>query len=127
MSEKWDLLYKYRPFDERALNMLREQTVWMAIPTSFNDPFDCQPLIVRNDETEHRDRKLIIENYRKVIKRALRGGLKDGAQLGDRQCQPIPHRKLVILRRLLESQHSDDKKYRELAKYFPIPPSRRES
>ena len=34
-------LYKYRAFDERALNILRDQEVWMAGPESFNDPFDC--------------------------------------------------------------------------------------
>lgn len=34
-------LYKYRAFNERSLNMLRNEEIWAATPESFNDPFDC--------------------------------------------------------------------------------------
>ena len=78
--------------------MLREGTTWMAIPASFNDPFDCKPSILRNTETEQRDLKQINKNRLREIKRAL----KTGRALLGRDLQQIPHRTLVNLRRLLD-------------------------
>jgi hypothetical protein len=98
--------------------MLREQTVWMAIPTSFNDPFDCQPLIIQNDETDRRNLKQIIKNRLRVIKRALR----EGTRLADTKLREIPHRQLVEMKKLLESTLPDDRKYQTLKKYFAEPP-----
>ncbi|GBL02407.1 hypothetical protein VH1709_contig00112-0003 [Vibrio harveyi] len=37
-----DLLYKYRNFNERALEIIINQELWLATPSSLNDPFDCQ-------------------------------------------------------------------------------------
>jgi hypothetical protein len=125
LAKNLDLLYKYRPFDpayptqfERALQMLRAGTIWMATPSSFNDPFDCQPSIIRNKETEQQDLAKILENRLDVIKKALR----THEQLADRQLQPIARRKLVELRRLLESGLPKDRKYQVLKKYFIMPP-----
>ncbi|HTS74759.1 MAG TPA: hypothetical protein VMG40_01060 [Bryobacteraceae bacterium] len=119
-----DVLSKYRPFNlahsaecERTLEMLREGIVWMAAPSSFNDPFDCQPSILRNMETERRDRATIVTNYLGAIKRALR----TGAQMADKRLQPIDRRDLVELRRLLESRLPDDRKYQALRKRFAVP------
>jgi len=36
-----DALYKYRCFDERTLEILRSDNVWLSSPASFNDPLDC--------------------------------------------------------------------------------------
>ncbi|MDB5440343.1 MAG: hypothetical protein JWM33_2770 [Caulobacteraceae bacterium] len=36
-------LYKYRPFDVRALRSLTEAEVHYAQPRTFNDPLDCDP------------------------------------------------------------------------------------
>lgn len=40
-------LYKYRSFDEvgRSLKNLEEDTVWIAAPLTFNDPYDCHHYI----------------------------------------------------------------------------------
>lgn len=40
-------LYKYRSFDEegRSLKNLEEDTVWLADPLTFNDPYDCHHYI----------------------------------------------------------------------------------
>lgn len=40
-------LYKYRSFDEggRSLKNLEEDTVWIADPLTFNDPYDCHHYI----------------------------------------------------------------------------------
>lgn len=35
-------IYKYRAFSEYALSNLKEGTLYCAIPSSFNDPFDCR-------------------------------------------------------------------------------------
>jgi len=40
-----DKLYKYRPFDARALNMLIADEVYFADPRTFNDPLDVQPTV----------------------------------------------------------------------------------
>jgi hypothetical protein len=122
---RMDLLYKYRPFDsalreesERTLRMLRESNVWMATPSSFNDPFDCQPSILRNRETEQRNLARITRNYLSRIKKALR----TGSILADRQTQPMAHRTLVNLRRSLESKQPNERKYQALKKHFLVPP-----
>jgi len=36
-----DFLYKYRKFDAYSLSSIANQAVWLAKPSSFNDPFDC--------------------------------------------------------------------------------------
>lgn len=35
-------LYKYRPFNEHSLSIIKTRKVWFANPESFNDPFDCK-------------------------------------------------------------------------------------
>lgn len=35
-------MYKYRAFNEYALSNLKEGTLYCAVPSSFNDPFDCK-------------------------------------------------------------------------------------
>lgn len=34
-------LYKYRQIDEYSIKNLEDDTVWLAEPESFNDPYDC--------------------------------------------------------------------------------------
>lgn len=34
-------LYKYRAFNAYSLSSLANQSIWLAKPKSFNDPFDC--------------------------------------------------------------------------------------
>jgi hypothetical protein len=48
-------LFKYRAFDRSALQSLIDNKVWLAIPKSFNDPFDCRFYIDR----EHSDEELL--------------------------------------------------------------------
>lgn len=36
-----EILYKYRAFNERTLDMLANNQVYFASPLEFNDPFDC--------------------------------------------------------------------------------------
>ena len=100
------------------LSALRERRAWMALPSSFNDPFDCQPLFLRNDETERQNRATVLRNYGGEVKRAL----KTGAQLVDRQGKPIAHRDLVNLKRVLSSALPDDRKHEALKRLFVIPP-----
>lgn len=35
-------MYKYRAFNDYALSNLKEGTLYCAVPSSFNDPFDCK-------------------------------------------------------------------------------------
>ncbi|HEY1926618.1 MAG TPA: DUF2971 domain-containing protein [Caulobacteraceae bacterium] len=39
-------LYKYRPFSNRSLEMLVEDRLFFADPTTFNDPLDSKPTLV---------------------------------------------------------------------------------
>ncbi|WP_432746078.1 DUF2971 domain-containing protein [Methylobacter sp. G7] len=45
-------LFKYRKFDQNALQNLINDKVWLAAPGSFNDPFDCQINIDRKHSDE---------------------------------------------------------------------------
>lgn len=40
------VLYKYKAFSINSLDSLINDTVYLADPVSFNDPFDCQPSVV---------------------------------------------------------------------------------
>lgn len=40
------ILYKYRAFSINSLDSLINDTVYLADPISFNDPFDCQPSLL---------------------------------------------------------------------------------
>ncbi|HDC4298833.1 DUF2971 domain-containing protein [Enterobacter kobei] len=40
------VLYKYKEFNINSLDSLINDTVYLADPVSFNDPFDCQPSVV---------------------------------------------------------------------------------
>ena len=37
-----DLVYKYRQYNGRALEILINKELWLAEPKTLNDPFDCQ-------------------------------------------------------------------------------------
>ncbi len=39
------LLYKYRHFDERTIELLCADTVYYADPSTFNDPLDTKPCV----------------------------------------------------------------------------------
>ena len=34
-------IYKYRCVNDRSLQNLQEDTIWLASPDKYNDPFDC--------------------------------------------------------------------------------------
>ncbi|WP_213305999.1 DUF2971 domain-containing protein [Paraburkholderia sacchari] len=38
-------IFKYRGVNENSLKNLRENTVWLADPRSFNDPYDCSSFV----------------------------------------------------------------------------------
>jgi hypothetical protein len=38
-------LFKFRNCDTRALQNLRDDTIWLASPSTFNDPYDCHHFI----------------------------------------------------------------------------------
>ncbi|MGR6859828.1 DUF2971 domain-containing protein [Aliivibrio salmonicida] len=37
-----NLVYKYRNYDARALEIIINKQLWLAEPSTLNDPFDCQ-------------------------------------------------------------------------------------
>ncbi|ADG66852.1 hypothetical protein Plim_1009 [Planctopirus limnophila DSM 3776] len=41
MSERPTTLYKYEPFTLRAIQNLKQQSLYFGPPSSFNDPYDC--------------------------------------------------------------------------------------
>lgn len=42
-------LYRYRPCNENEFNTLRENSIWLSVPSNFNDDFDS---ILPFDQTE---------------------------------------------------------------------------
>jgi Protein of unknown function (DUF2971) len=73
---------------------------------------------LRDAEIEQRDLKRILKNHLLRIKHALRGN----ETLADRDAQPLPHRTLLALRRLLESKRPDEDKHEALKRQFLVPP-----
>ena len=69
------VLYKYRGVSEHTMPMLQRGTVWIALPSSFNDPFDCKPSILG-------DIKAAIEKSKGIrvatLMITLKRGLEDG-------------------------------------------------
>lgn len=48
MANKPEHLYKYLTFSENTLNLICLQQAYYSDPSYFNDPLDCQPLVVNN-------------------------------------------------------------------------------
>ncbi len=57
-------LYKYRTFNSYSLDCLTENTVWLAKPESFNDPFDCNVEV---------NEKFSIKRYKRYLKEVGKG------------------------------------------------------
>jgi len=52
------ILYKYRAFSINSLDSLINDTVYLADPITFNDPFDCQPYLVNDVKEIHKLREI---------------------------------------------------------------------
>lgn len=48
MPKKIDTLYKYMPFNEFTISSLLSRYLWLANPSTFNDPFDCNKNLIIN-------------------------------------------------------------------------------
>lgn len=51
------MLYKYQPFDRKRLtSIFIDSELWLSSPLTFNDPFDCSPIIdVAGTAREYRE------------------------------------------------------------------------
>lgn len=38
-------LYKFRKFNDLTIKSIIEDTIFFALPETFNDPLDCQPVV----------------------------------------------------------------------------------
>ena len=45
-------IYKYRRADDRAIENLKNDLVWMASPETYNDPYDCSFTVVEETAVE---------------------------------------------------------------------------
>jgi len=66
-----DSLYKYRSLNAYSLASLTNNTVWLAKPKSFNDPFDCA---ITLDRQKYKESVLHAESV--AIERAKPAGLR---------------------------------------------------
>ncbi|BCU49092.1 DUF2971 domain-containing protein [Citrobacter amalonaticus] len=48
MANKPEHLYKYLTFSENTLNLICMQQAYYSDPSNFNDPLDCQPIVVND-------------------------------------------------------------------------------
>ena len=53
-------IYRYIPLKREYLEAVCKHQLWMSLPTSFNDPFDCDH-DVQTDGTSHEERLRLIE------------------------------------------------------------------
>jgi hypothetical protein len=49
-------LFKYRSFETNTIRMLCQAEVFFAKPSTFNDPFDCNPTVVRDVDAKEVER-----------------------------------------------------------------------
>jgi hypothetical protein len=66
-----DYLYKYRALDKYSLASLTNNTIWLAKPESFNDPFDCAITLDRRRYKESILHALVV-----AMERAKPAGLR---------------------------------------------------
>jgi hypothetical protein len=67
-------LYKYRPFSAQSLGLLRARSVWLASPSSFNDPFDSAVIFdFRNVVKSIRAVKTDSANGKSLLVRLIQG------------------------------------------------------
>lgn len=71
-------LYKYRPVNKNSLSNLKNGTLFCAVPSSFNDPFDCQiGLDIHSYFTEMFNQELSpIESYLDKVKKICHGEIQ---------------------------------------------------
>ncbi|MCI1143256.1 DUF2971 domain-containing protein [Sphingomonas sp. WKB10] len=72
MSDRPELLYKYRSLDGEAFERVRSSIItkqlWLSRPADFNDPFDCAPVV-----TATWDKRGIQKTTRRAADRRTRG------------------------------------------------------
>ncbi|HQQ74995.1 MAG TPA: DUF2971 domain-containing protein [Pseudomonadales bacterium] len=66
-----DFLYKYRPLNAYSLASLLNNTMWLANPTTFNDPFDCAFSLDRG-----KYKQSVMHAISVAMERADQGGFK---------------------------------------------------
>lgn len=105
VKEKPTRLFKYRSFDDRALDMLALDQVYFADPSKFNDPLDVEPVVKTDipDEDLKRVLSQLIQNravaeMKAAAKRLKAEGPKVNAHIdknsrseADRQVAEIRH------------------------------------
>jgi len=69
--EKPDYLYKYASLSAHSLASLANNTIWLAKPKTFNDPFDCAITLDRQKYKES-----VMHAISVAMERAKPAGLK---------------------------------------------------
>lgn len=69
------VLYKYRQFDERTVELLCADTVYYADPNTFNDPLDAKPNVEIDCDVEIMERTIY-----ELVRRRVEHEMKAGAQ-----------------------------------------------
>lgn len=61
-------LYRYRKINDNTYNALRENTIWLSSPDTFNDPFDCHlrdDYVVFDEKLLKKDKSGLLNLYNK--------------------------------------------------------------
>ncbi|MEW9585098.1 DUF2971 domain-containing protein [Paraburkholderia sp. DGU8] len=69
------VLYKYRHFDERTIELLCADTVYYADPSTFNDPLDTKPCVEADCDVPTMERTVY-----ELVRRRVEGEMKTGAR-----------------------------------------------
>lgn len=68
MTPPPDFLYKYQPLSAYSLAAVVNNTVWLAQPRTFNDPFDCAITLDQNRFSESVQHAIGVATERGLIK-----------------------------------------------------------
>ena len=74
-----DILYKYREFDVRTIQLLTDADIYYAEPRKFNDPLDCAPAVLVDTDVKS------VEKLCSEMLRAKHGDVVAQEHIAERQ------------------------------------------
>jgi len=80
--KKYKKIYRYQKFSIWTIELLVHDHLYFADPVSFNDPFDCQP-VVESDSDRDTLRLLLIELLSRRIEAEVAASLRSAQLQGD--------------------------------------------
>lgn len=111
------VLYKYRHFDERTVELLCADTVYYADPSTFNDPLDTKPCVEADCDVETMER-VVYELARRRVEDEMQTGARAVKYRGPKTIAHIEKHSHAAAQRMIDGLKYDATD----PEYFDDPP-----